>query len=339
MSITWDPLTDMPDLRGKVAVVTGGSSGLGFAMVRLLALRGAKVYFTTRSETTAQKTLIALRARSPELSQANINWLLLDMTDLTSITAASDQLKRMETRIHLLINNAGTATSSSDPVGHGWEPLMAVHYIGPFVFINRVLPLLKNSLAEKGSDVRIVTLGSTAQSALLPSNFKFKFNSPDALAHPVLSYPWQWQRVGKFFFGSDMIRYAVSKAAAVIFAQELQRRLDEQGLPILSVSVHPGEVATETFFACNYALMRAIARISFLTSDQGAVSPLFAATAPEVRRDFEKYKGKFMLPIGKVTEPNPVTRDDGQVRGLWENSTSDLNKQLFADGLPPLQAW
>lgn len=136
-----------------------------------------------------------------------------------------------------------------------------------------------------------------------------------------------------------MIRYAVSKAAAVIFAQELQRRLDEQGLPILSVSVHPGEVATETFFACNYALMRAIARISFLTSDQGAVSPLFAATAPEVRRDFEKYKGKFMLPIGKVTEPNPVTRDDGQVRGLWENSTSDLNKQLFADGLPPLQAW
>lgn len=71
-------------------------------MVRLLALRGAKVYFTTRSETTAQKTLIALRARSPELSQANINWLLLDMTDLTSITAASDQLKRMETRIHLL---------------------------------------------------------------------------------------------------------------------------------------------------------------------------------------------------------------------------------------------
>lgn len=136
-----------------------------------------------------------------------------------------------------------------------------------------------------------------------------------------------------------MIRYAVSKAAAVLFAQELQRQLDKQNLPILSIAVHPGEVATEGVMTSNTAPVRIMARLSFLTPDQGAASPLFAATAKEVRQGPEKYKGKFLVPIGKVMAPNPVAKDKAQVKGLWENTTKEVNKHLIADGLPPLQAW
>ncbi|PVH74735.1 putative carbonyl reductase [Cadophora sp. DSE1049] len=340
MAKTWDPMTDTPDLHGKVAVVTGANSGIGLSMAKILALRGAKVYFTARSEAKAEKARTDLQIQSPELDQTNVKWLKLDVSDLNSITAAADELMSKESKVHILINNAGVASSSTELFGPGWESHMTVNYIGPFLFTNRILPLLKKSCqTEQGADVRIITVSSVVQANMLPSNFKFQFDTPQALTQPIPSYPWQWRFAGRFMFPFDMIRYAVSKAAAVIFAQELQRKLDEQGLPILSISVHPGEVATQGVMSGNYAPVRAMAKLTFLTPDQGAVSPLFAATAMEVRQNFKKYKGQFLLPGGKIGETNPVTKDDRQVKGLWDNTTKELKKQLQAEGLPLLQAW
>lgn len=212
-------------------------------------------------------------------------------------------------------------------------------HVGPFVFVNRILPLLKNASCQKGGDVRIISISSNAYYSLLPKNFKFSFDSPYSLENPVFSYPWTWRYIGRFIFGFDMIRYSVSKAANVLFMQELQQKLDEQGLLILSISVHPGEVATAGVMASNPAIIRFIARLSFLTPNQGAASPLFAATASEIRQDYMKYKGKGLLPIGKVAAPHAVTQDKAQVKGLWENTTKEVNAQLIADCLPPLQPW
>ena len=136
-----------------------------------------------------------------------------------------------------------------------------------------------------------------------------------------------------------MIRYAVSKAAVVLFTKELQRRLDDQGLPILCVAVHPGEVLTEGLLAINNVVIRAIARLTFLTAEKGAATPLFVATASEVRQKADTYKGKFVVPLGKLEAPNPVAEDERQVKGLWENTTLELNKQLVAQKLPSLEEW
>ena len=182
-------------------------------------------------------------------------------------------------------------------------------------------------------------MGTTAQYVLLPSSFKFNFDSPAALTNPVPYYPWQWRYFGRFMFGSDLIRYSVSKAATIILVQELQRQLDRQDLPIVCIAVHLGETATGGFFAVNTAPVRLVARLTFLTPEQGAVNPLFAATATEVRRDFDKYKGQFILPIGKIGTTNPVTEDDAQVKGLWDNTTEEVNRQLLAHGLPLLEVW
>ncbi|KAF7595635.1 hypothetical protein BBP40_005383 [Aspergillus hancockii] len=339
MSRSWDPLTDIPNLRGKVAVVTGGNSGIGFATVKFLSLRGAKVYFTTRSEANAQKTLERLRTSNPDIKQENVEWLLLDLSDLRSITTAVKELERKENKVDILINNAGVGTDSKELIGPGWEYHMALNHVGPFVLTNRILPLLKNTLKEGGTDVRIITLSSTAHRDVLPRNFKFQFDSSSCLTKPVSSYPWQWSYLGRFIFGFDMIRYAVSKAANLVFAQELQRRLDEQGLPILSIAVHPGEVATEGVMTSNYFPLRIMARLVFLTSDQGAASPIYAATAEKIRQDPGRYKGKFLTPIGKVEPSNPVAKDERQVKGLWDNTTKEVNQQLIANNLPPLQSW
>ncbi|KAH8587741.1 hypothetical protein B0O99DRAFT_465011, partial [Bisporella sp. PMI_857] len=140
--------------------------------------------------------------------------------------------------------------------------------------------------------------------------------------------------LGKFIFGFDMIRYAVSKAANFLFAQKLQRQLNEQGLPILFIAVHPDVVATEGVITSNTASIRIMACLSFFTPDQSTASPLFAAAAKEVRQYPEKYKKKFLVPIGKVMAPNLVAEDEKQVKGPWKSTIKEVNRHHIADSLP-----
>ncbi|KLP22967.1 Uncharacterized protein LW94_277 [Fusarium fujikuroi] len=334
----WNPATDMPDLNGKVAVVTGGSSGIGLETVRFLARKGAKVYSTTRSEARARQAKDKL-TKDTGIDAKNLQYLVMDLYDPVSITLAVEELKRKETRLHILINNAAASTSSTMLVDGKYEQHMAANHMGPFILINRLLSLLKAAAKDPDADARIVNLSSTASISMLPTNFKFNFGSPTCFNKPVPSHPWQWRYIGRFVFGFDIIRYAVSKAAVVLLTQELQERLEGQKLPITCIAVHPGEVLTEGVLAINTVLVRAIARASFMTAEQGAANSLFAATATEVKKETLKYKGRFIVPVGKLEEPNPVAKDGQQVKGLWENTVVEVNKWLLEKKLPLLEPW
>ncbi|KAH7265983.1 hypothetical protein FSOLCH5_013101 [Fusarium solani] len=333
----WNPLTDLPDLHGKVAVVTGAGTGIGFATVKLLGQKGAKVYLTTRNESKALQAKEAL-TEDPDIDPDNVHWLILDLSDPASVTAAADELKRRETKVDILINNAAASTPSRELVDGKYEQHMAANHMGVFLLTNRLLPLLKNASTAKDADVRIINVSSTAHISMLPSHFKFNFDSPACFRDPVTSYPWQWRFLGRFFFAFDMIRYAVSKAAVVLFTQELQRRFDEQGLAITCLAVHPGEVLTEGLLSINNFLVGAIARIAFVSAEQGAANSLFAAAAAEVKENVEKYKGKFLVPVGKLEAPNPVAEDAAQVKGLWENTAIEVNRWMTEKKLAPLLA-
>ncbi|OBR11411.1 Short-chain dehydrogenase/reductase family Oxidoreductase [Colletotrichum higginsianum IMI 349063] len=339
MTPQWNPLSEMPDLRGKVAVVTGGNSDIGREVVRLLAWKGAKVYFTTRSEAKALEARKRIQDAYPDIEPDNLQCMTLDVADLRSITSVADKLMEKERKVDVLIHAAAAGTTSTDLVGPGWEVHMATNLIGPFVFTNRLLPLLKNAVREPGSDVRVVTMSSSAQTAMVPSSYKFRFTTADFLRNPVPSPPWQWRYLGRFIFGFDTTRYGVSKAANAVFAQELQRRLDEQKLPIVSLAVHPGEVATAGVDRINTALVRAISHLTFVSPEQGAATPVFAAVAKEVRQDPLKYNGKFVFPVGALGQPHAVASDEKQVQGLWQNTTAEVNKHLQAEGLPLLSPW
>ncbi|KAL6912776.1 hypothetical protein ACHAPO_007263 [Fusarium lateritium] len=314
--IQWNPLTDMPDLKGKVAMVTGASSGIGLETVRLLAQKGAKVYLTTRSESRAQDAKEKLT--KDNINPENVQYLVMDLFDPASITTAVNELKKNEAKLDILINNAAASTSATD--------LVDGNHMGPFILINRLLPLFKTAADDPRADIRIINVSSTASISMLPSNFKFNFDSSTCFKDPVLSYPWQWRFLGRFIFDFDMIRYAVSKAAVVLFTQELQRKLERQKLPITCIAVHPGEVLTEGVLAISNFVFRAVARLSFMTAEQGAANSLFAATATDVNT--KEYGGKFLVPVGKLETPNHVAQDDRQVKGLWENTVIEVNKWL-----------
>ncbi|KAL2882124.1 hypothetical protein SGCOL_002386 [Colletotrichum sp. CLE4] len=335
----WSPMNNVPSLKGKIAVVTGGNSDIGREIARLLAQKSAKVYFTARSEAKAIEARKKILDAHPDIDSGNLQWMTMDLTDIRSVTSAAEKLKENESKVDILVHNAAAATTSTELVGPGWEVQMATNFIGPFLFTKRLLPLLKNALQDKDADVRVITMSSSAQTAMVPSSFQFNFTSPDCFRNPIPSPPWQWRYLGRFIFGFDTTRYGVSKAANLIFAQELQKRMDEQKLSILSIAVHPGEVATEGVFSINPSLVKTIARWTFISPEQGAVTPVFAAASQEVRQDSSKYKGKFVFPGGKIGNPNPVALNEEQVTGLWRNATEEVNAQLHALGLPRLQPW
>ncbi|RSL98380.1 hypothetical protein CEP52_010400 [Fusarium oligoseptatum] len=306
----WNPSTDLPDLRGKIAVVTGAGTGIGFATVKLLARKGAKVYLTTRNESRAIQAK-GILDEDPDIDPDNVQWLTLDLSDPISVTAAADELKRRETKVDILINNAAASTASRELVDGKYEQHMAANHLGVFLLTNRLLPLLKNASKEKNADVRVINVSSTAHISMLPSNFKFNFDSAACFRDP---------------------------AAVVLFTQELQRRFDEQGLSITCIAVHPGEVLTEGLLSINNFLVGAIARMAFVSAEQGAANSLFAAAATEVRESVEKYEGKFLVPIGKLEAPNPVAEDAGQVKDLWENTVIEVNQWTAEKKLSPLLA-
>ncbi|KAF6824881.1 short chain dehydrogenase [Colletotrichum musicola] len=344
MPAQWDPLHDTPSLAGKVAVVTGGNSphlsqGIGFATVKYLALRGAKVYFTARSKAKADHARERLRSTHPDINQDLLVWLPLDLSDLKTVRDAAEELASKEDKVDILINNAGVASASTETARPGWEWHMAVNHVGHFVFTNAILPLLKAAAKQPGADVRIVTLSSNVNHNMFPAGYKFTFNSSSFLTQPVPYYPLHWRLATKHMFVVDMIRYAASKVANMLFAQELQRLLDEQGLPILSISVHPGGVDSEgcrTIGGSFFSLLRSTV---FLTSDQGAVTSLFAATAAEVHENAEKFKGRYLEPYGTIVTPHPVAQDKEQVRGMWDHTTTEVNKYFAEIGLSPLKEW
>ncbi|KAK1975184.1 daunorubicin C-13 ketoreductase [Colletotrichum cereale] len=339
MPKSWDPLAEMPLLQGKVVVVSGSNAGIGLSTVKFLALRGATVYFTTRTKEKADATRALLTSEYPEIDKDQLRWLPLDLGDLTTVDAAVKELKSKETKVDILINNAGVCSSTTETLGPGWEYHMAVNHIGHFVLTNGILPLLKEATRQEGADVRIITLSSSVNYVMLPSNFRFTFNSPSFLKSPVFDYPWQWQYISRHFFVVDMIRYSVSKVANILFAQELQRLMDEQNLPILSISVHPGGVASDGTKKIGNSVFLLLRAALFLSPDQGAATSLFAATAREVRENPDKFKGKYLEPFGEVATPNPVANDTELVRGMWDNTTTEVNQYLAEIGLAPLQQW
>lgn len=153
------------------------------------------------------------------------------------------------------------------------------------------------------------------------------------------SYPSSWRYFARFFFSSDMILYSVSKAAVQMYTSQLQRFFDARGLSILSLSVHPGEVATEGVDAANGLFLRTMARLFFFTSEQGAATPLYVATAAGVLDEPERYKHKLVMPIGRASPLVSIANDEKQAHQMWNMMTNELNRHLLTEGLPPMQIW
>lgn len=241
---------NIPDQRGRVAIVTGANTGLGFETARMLAERGASVVLAVRDVEKGRQA--AARMGGDVRVQA------LDLTSLHSVRAAAEDLRAAHPRIDLLINNAGVMYTPKQSTADGFELQFGTNHLGHFALTGLLLDRL---LPTPGS--RVVTVSSVGHRIRAGIHF-------DDL---------QWERSY-----SRVAAYGQAKLANLMFTYELQRRLAPAGTTV-AVAAHPGVSNTELLRNTPAALRLPITWLAPLLTQEpamGALPTLRAATDPTV---------------------------------------------------------
>ncbi|SFL24070.1 oxidoreductase [Methylorubrum salsuginis] len=251
---------DIPSQAGRVALVTGASSGIGYETALALAGAGARVVLAVRDPA---KGMRAAEAIARIHAQADLVVRELETARLASVRALAETLRADGTIIDLLILNAGiAAVPRREDSEDGFERQLATNHLGHFALTGLLLSLLRLS-----PDTRIVAVASLAH-----RSGRIRFDDP------------HW-REG---YGPQKA-YRQTKLALLMFALELERRLRRAGRPERALAAHPGLALTDVFRRGDRAgpVQRAVGRALFSLVGQsaarGALPILFAATAPEAR--------------------------------------------------------
>jgi NAD(P)-dependent dehydrogenase (short-subunit alcohol dehydrogenase family) len=248
--------SDIPKSNGGLAVVTGGTEGIGFQDVLALASSGWHVIMTGRDPKKGLESIVQVHKL---YQKANVSFEKIDLADLSSIKAFGDRMQEKGRPIDLLINNAGIMTPPKRlETADGLEIQFGTNHIGHFALTAHLLPLL-----SMANNPRVVTVSSIG-------NRNGKINFDDLQSRS--SY-------------KPMEAYAQSKLANLMFAFELQRQSDKNGWGIMSLSAHPGVSRTNLLITgagrwSSSGIMRTFLPFMFQPPAMGALPTLFAATSP-----------------------------------------------------------
>ena len=260
---------DVPDQTGRVAIVTGSNTGLGYDTARVLADRGAHVVMAVRDVDKGKAAAAKLVGQVP---RADVTVQPLDVGSLQSIRTAADELKSAYPRIDLLINNAGVMYPPKQLTADGFELQFGTNHLGAFALTGL---LLENLLPVEGS--RVVAVASIAHTIQAAIHF-------DDL---------QWER--KY---NRVAAYGQSKLSNLLFTYELNRRLGGQERsdsgndraakdePTIAVAAHPGISNTELMRHVPGSGLPGFSKLAGLVTnspEMGALATLRAATDPGVR--------------------------------------------------------
>ncbi|MFF6782563.1 oxidoreductase [Streptomyces sp. NPDC012510] len=290
---------DVPDQRGRTAVVTGANSGIGYVAARELARRGAQVVLACRS---TERGLAALERMGSEVPDAHIELLRLDLGDLQSVREFVAGYDRAYDRLDLLINNAGVMAVAQGRTADGFETQFGTNHLGHFALTGLLLPRL---LATPGA--RVVTLSSAMH---MRANIDIDNLNGE-------------RKYGRW------LAYGRSKTANLLFTHELARRLAAHGSEVVAAAAHPGYAATNLQTAGASAegrkgverFMRVGNRFFAQSAEAGALPTLYAATAPGVRPD--SFIGPSFAMWRGAPGPSPRapwTLDDRVSERLWDAS-------------------
>ncbi|MCQ1949838.1 SDR family NAD(P)-dependent oxidoreductase [Arthrobacter sp. zg-Y859] len=286
MNDTWNEHS-IPDQQGRVAVVTGANTGLGFETARMLAARGAAVVLAVRDLQKGKQA--AARIAGDVTVQA------LDMTSLDSIRSAADSIRAAHPSIDLLINNAGVMYTPKGTTVDGFELQFGTNHLGHFALTGLLLDLL---LPVPGS--RVVTVSSTGHRIRAAIHF-------DDL---------QWERSY-----NRVAAYGQAKLANLMFTYELQRRLAPYGTTI-AAAAHPGVSNTELARNAPAAIRIPFSWLAPLLTqkpEMGALPTLRAATDPDVAGGQYYGPGNRTQTRGypKLVTSSPASHDVAVQQRLW----------------------
>ncbi|KAL0963664.1 hypothetical protein UPYG_G00309270 [Umbra pygmaea] len=286
-------LPELPRQHGRVAIVTGGTRGIGYETARHMASLGVHVIIAGHSEVEGAS---AVERICKENREAKVEFELLDLASLQSVRHFVQSFKRRSLPLHVLVNNAGVMLVPESCTKDGFEHHFGVNYLGHFLLTLLLLDTLKHS-GKQGSFSRVVTLSSSAYSAgeIRLDNLQ---NRHCYSAHAA---------------------YCQSKLALLLFSSHLQQRLDRAGFPMSSYAVDPGMVDTSLYRHLTplaRLAQTAIARLLFRRPFHGASTVLYTALSPSLEGEGGGYWSN-----GRTEITSPSTYDPQLQLRLWDVSS------------------
>lgn len=306
---------DIPDLRGRFAVVTGANSGLGFGLAKRLSAAGADVVMAIRDRVKGEQAIAEIRREVPE---AKLSIRQLDLSSLPSVAALGEELTAEGRPIDILINNAGVMTPPQrQQTSGGFELQFGTNHLGHFALTGRLLGLLRAA-----ESARVVTVSSIAATQ---GGLDFGDVNAERGYKPMQSY-------------------GVAKLAQLMFAVELDRRSRAGGWGLMSNAAHPGLTKTNLLSGASYGraaptLQARLTRLTWrllpfmwLDIDEGIKPTLYAAVSPDAQG--AKYygpRGFYETVGGGVTFAGVprLARSEHDMQQLWQ-----LSEQLTGVSYP-----
>jgi NAD(P)-dependent dehydrogenase (short-subunit alcohol dehydrogenase family) len=284
---------DVPDQCGRVAVITGANSGIGFEAAAALAGKGGHVVLAVRDLAKGEQSAARITNRYPE---ADLALQELDLASLGSVRAAAEDLKAAYPQISLLINNAGVMGTPKASTKDGFELQLGTNHLGHFALTGLLLDHLMP--VEDSRIVTVSSLGHRARAAIDFDNLQSE------------------RRYDRF------AAYGRSKLANLLFTYELQRRLTANGEATIAVAAHPGSSRTDlgrnspTWLRISFTVL---GPLIFQSPRMGALPTLRAATDPTARG------GQYYGPDGfaeqrgypKCVQSSPQSHDEELQQRLW----------------------
>ncbi len=287
---------DLPSQEGKIAVITGANSGIGYETALVFARTGIRVVMACRNQEKAEKARDSIKMSVPG---ADLDIMLLDLASFASVREFAAIFSQKYRHLDLLINNAGIMWVPFSRTTDGFESTFAVNYLGHFLLTSRLLDLMPDDEAS-----RVVCLSSLAHKTAIGKLTTGRITSQEYYCR-INAYSW-------------------SKLACLLFSQELHRRLEQSRRKVLSVAAHPGFALDTGLFEGTGIkhTIRYLANFLSNSAENGALPSILAALAPGVKggdywgpTGFAGLKGKPGIVSG-----SRFSREEKPARLLWDLS-------------------
>jgi NAD(P)-dependent dehydrogenase (short-subunit alcohol dehydrogenase family) len=286
---------DIPDLMGKIVIVTGANSGIGYEAAREFTRKGAEVIVASRDPIKAGRAILNIKE---EIPGAKLEFIEINLANLESIRKFAEEFKSNYDKLDILLNNAGIMLMPFGKTVDGFENTVGTNHLGHFALTGLLMDRLSIT-----PGARVVNVASNAHYA-----GEMDFNN--LLFENKLGY-------------TPMKAYSRSKLANLLFTYELQRRFQSKGYDVIAVAAHPGisatSLANHLFLNLISWLIQPVMKLVFQSSAMGALPSLRAAVDPEA------LGGQYYGPDGKgeksgypiVVSSNEASRDLQDAKTLW----------------------
>ena len=293
----WDA-SDLPDLSGKVIIVTGGNTGIGLQAALAFAVKGAETILACRNKAKASRAVMQIRKKIPD---AKVNYMLLDLGKLDSIQRFAENFISSYGRLDILLNNAGVILNPYRTTDDGFESQMGINHLGHFALTGHLMGII-----TKTNGARVVNVSSKTHRLGRMDFMDLQYGSGKG-----------YSRIGA---------YSRSKLANLLFTYELDRRFRKASIKAQAMAVHPGYSYTDfgraRFFRVLRYLFFPLVLAITQSAERGALPSLRASTDPAVKGgDFLGPGGRFQIKGAPVKiSSNGASHNRENARLLWEIS-------------------